>query len=187
MPFCPKCGSEVESTAQFCPRCGAQLGSEVPSARSGLDTLTKEPAAQSYWLERLFAFVIDVVIIWIALGILAFLVFVPALFASPFTLRGVEGVFAGFGVFSGVSGIILVVYFTLADSFYGRTFGKSLFGLKVVSDGGGPATVWQALIRNISKIYWVLVLIDVLVGLGLDPDYKKKFSDRLARTTVQRS
>jgi len=187
MPFCPRCGAEVDATAVFCPKCGAQLGSQAASPRSGLDTLTKESAAQGYWLERLFAFIVDYIVVWIAVVILSLLVFLPSMFAAPFSVGNIAGVFAGLGVFSALSGLLLVVYFVLADATYGRTLGKSLFHLKVVNDSGGAPTIGQSFIRNISKVYWVLLLLDVIVGLALDFDYKKKYSDKFAKTSVLRS
>ena len=30
MPFCPKCGNQVEENMTFCPRCGAPLKREAP-------------------------------------------------------------------------------------------------------------------------------------------------------------
>jgi uncharacterized membrane protein YvbJ len=31
MPYCPKCGNEIQENMAFCPRCGAPLKMEVPS------------------------------------------------------------------------------------------------------------------------------------------------------------
>lgn len=31
MPYCPKCGSEVEEDMAFCPKCGASLREKEPS------------------------------------------------------------------------------------------------------------------------------------------------------------
>ena len=31
MPYCPKCGSEVDEKMVFCPKCGAQLRMEQPA------------------------------------------------------------------------------------------------------------------------------------------------------------
>jgi cation transport ATPase len=30
MPYCPKCGNDVDETMTFCPRCGASLKMEAP-------------------------------------------------------------------------------------------------------------------------------------------------------------
>jgi hypothetical protein len=39
-------------------------------------------------------------------------------------------------------------------------------------------------LRNISKIYWLLLLLDTVVGLATSKNYTQKFSDRFAGTEV---
>jgi uncharacterized membrane protein YvbJ len=34
MPYCPRCGSEVESDAKFCPKCGSSLSAAPPRVPS---------------------------------------------------------------------------------------------------------------------------------------------------------
>jgi len=41
-----------------------------------------------------------------------------------------------------------------------------------------------AFIRNISKIYWIIVLIDTVIGLATPGDPHQKVTDRIAGTTV---
>ncbi|MCW4031116.1 MAG: zinc ribbon domain-containing protein [Candidatus Bathyarchaeota archaeon] len=41
-----------------------------------------------------------------------------------------------------------------------------------------------ALIRNISRIYWILVLIDTVIGLATKGGTHQKVTDRVAGTTV---
>ena len=38
--------------------------------------------------------------------------------------------------------------------------------------------------RNVSKIYWVLLLLDVVIGLATSKQYNQKFSDKLVGTSV---
>ncbi len=83
-----------------------------------------------------------------------------------------------------VSGLLSLLYFTVAESQYGRSFGKMLMGLRVESTSGTPLRVDQALIRNVSKVYWLLLLLDVVAGLATQGDYRQKYSDRFARSTV---
>ena len=64
------------------------------------------------------------------------------------------------------------------------TLGKSIMGLKVTNINGDRPTLGQAFIRNISKIYWILLLLDVIVGLAVQTDYKQKYSDKYAGTIV---
>ena len=88
------------------------------------------------------------------------------------------------GVFPLAIGFLMLLYFPISETYWGATFGKSVMGLKVIAIKGGKPTLSQALVRNISKIYWILLLLDVIVGLATESDYKQKFSDRYAGTVV---
>ncbi len=88
---------------------------------------------------------------------------------------GVSGVFGG---------IILVLYFSAAESYYGQSLGKALTRLKVVTDADERASFSSALIRNTSKIHWILLLLDVIVGLATASDYHRKFSDTYVHVSV---
>jgi hypothetical protein len=50
--------------------------------------------------------------------------------------------------------------------------------------GGGRPSLESAFIRNISKVYWVLLILDVVGGFFTVGDPRQKYSDRIARTTV---
>jgi uncharacterized RDD family membrane protein YckC len=143
--------------------------------------LMKENNVQSYWVRRLVALFIDAIIVSIALGIVTALLALPFFFVSgPVAFRSV---FAG--AYSFAYGIILVVYFTFAEVLTGTTLGKRLFGLRVRAGAGGRhPTFSEAILRNISKIYWLLLLLDTVVGLATSKSYTRKFSDRFAGTEV---
>ena len=185
MAFCAKCGKELPARATFCPSCGAPVEPASATATaapvSGVDAVMKEPAAQSYWVKRLIALFVDGLIIGIVVVIIA------ALAASSLFLFG-GGFLAPFGVFFGafaaVVGIILIFYFPIMETTSGATFGKKFLGLKVVSKSGGNPTFVEAFIRNISKIYWLLLLLDVIIGLAVSKGYQQKYSDHLVGTSV---
>jgi len=167
----------------FCANCGAPVGrSSSPSdaALSGIDALMKQPAAQSYWTKRLLAFVIDVIIVVIILVVAAALIAIPTLVLSG--TAALTSLFAG--VFPIAAGLIIFLYFIVAEVTRGATIGKQIFHLKVVGPSGGNPTFVQSLVRNLSKIYWILLLIDVVVGLATSKQYNQKFSDHLVGTTV---
>jgi uncharacterized RDD family membrane protein YckC len=192
LAFCPKCGKEIAPTDTFCPHCGASLGVQgtpgttgttAAMGRTGFEILTKDSKAQGYWIERIVAYVIDSIIIYVIAGILAFLIFLPFFFAGGF---GFYSFFylAGFGIFGVFTGLLYLLYFTFFDAMRGGTVGKSLFHLKVTTSNGQHPNIGQAFVRNLSKIYWLLLLLDVIVGLATDNDYKRKFSDKYIGTIV---
>ncbi len=184
VPFCSKCGKELAPDAGFCSQCGTPVGSASSAmpqrSVSGMDTLIKQPAAQQYWVERLVAFVIDAAIVFLIVGVIA-----AALALPLFLFGGVAALASMFaGLFSFVAGIVLVLYFAVSEVSMGSSIGKRVMGLVVRSKAGHNPNFTEALIRNISKIYWLLLLLDIVVGLATSKEYTQKFSDRYAGTSV---
>jgi len=90
-----------------------------------------------------------------------------------------------FGAYFGTfAGLLLVLYFTFAEATYGKTIGRAVMGLRVTTESGGRPTLGVSFFRNLSKINWVLLLLDVILGLALEVGYTKKFSDRYLGTHV---
>jgi uncharacterized RDD family membrane protein YckC/ribosomal protein L40E len=181
--FCAKCGAALEAGAAFCPKCGTPVGETTGAAgspMSGIDEVLKQSNAQNYWVRRFLAFLIDVLIIGAILVVAAIAIAIPAFVISG--PGGVTSIFAG--IFSVVAGLFLFVYFIVAEVSSGATIGKRIFHLKVVAEGGRNPTFVESLVRNISKIYWILLLLDVIVGLATSKNYTQKFSDRMVGTSV---
>ena len=147
---------------------------------SGIDAVMKESSAQTYWVRRVVAFVIDAVIVYLVLGILV------AFAALPFLVLSGAGVFGAIlgGVFTFLAGILLVLYFVAFEVLAGASIGKRVMGLKVVAAGNRAPNGVEALIRNISKIYWLLLILDVIVGLATVKGYTQKYADKLMNTSV---
>ena len=183
MAFCPKCGKEVSTGSAFCPSCGAQLqvGSAQPQAPgSGGDALSQHAGSQMYWCRRVVAFVLCAIVLYAAIAVLSLLAAFPI-----FVLSGMEAAAALFGgVFSVLGGLVLMFYFAISEVTTGGSFGKHIMGLKVTAGQGRYPNFAEALVRNISKLYWVLLLLDVVVGLATSKEYTQKFSDRYMGTAV---
>jgi hypothetical protein len=133
---------------------------------TGFDYLSRDKALQAHWLRRFVAIVIDALIIYVPVN--WFFDFVGANFMLTFMLTG--------GLF--------FAYAAVFDALIGGTFGKMLMSLKSVSIAGklDPA---QALMRNISKIFAPLLLLDWIVGMLVDTnDPRQKWTDQLANTSV---
>ena len=194
--YCSKCNTPIPLRARFCPTCGTPVevpsspyspGPQTPASDTGLSALARDSAAQEYWLRRLVAYVIDALIVYVAIGVIVAATVLPAFLMGIF-VPGSSPRVAFFGGFFGTfSSLILVLYFTLAEASYGRTVGKSVMGFKVVKEGGGRPSLGTSLLRNLSKINWVLLLLDVVLGLALEVGYMRKFSDRYLGTSVARA
>ena len=63
---------------------------------------------------------------------------------------------------------MILVYFPLLEGRFGRTLGKRLFGLRVRSEDGLPASYWQAFLRRLS-FYFEIFPIEALF-LALQPE-----------------
>ncbi|MFA7398684.1 MAG: RDD family protein [Crenarchaeota archaeon] len=137
------------------------------------------------WIYRLIAYIIDSIIIGIPAYIIYFLLIIP--FAT---------IDYGFG-FTAVAwwaslllpfvlGILQLIYFVILDVSWGATIGKRLMKLEVQSVNGGKITFDKAFIRNISKIYGLLLLLDWLIGIISTGNKNQKFLDRSAGALVTR-
>ena len=191
MVYCWKCGTELREDAGFCSECGASVrGTMGVQSPTGFELLRDDKAVQNHWARRLIALVIDAVIVTVALVIIAVVVSIPFLVGLSLSSTTVGTFSAWWGAwwgfwFGGIGSLVLFLYFFLAEGFYGRTIGKEIMGLRVVRVDGKPIDMRSSLIRNISKINWVLLIIDVAVGLGTHGEMSQKWSDRYVGTKVE--
>ena len=189
MVYCWKCGSELREDAAFCWKCSASVrGTMGVESPTGFELLRDDKSVQNHWARRLIAYIIDVALVTVVLTIIAIVVSIPFLiglgFLSFVTFPAIWAAWLGLWIGGPIS-LILVLYFFLAEGLYGRTIGKELMGLRVQRVDGKPMDMRSSLIRSISKIYWVLLLIDVAVGLGTHGEMSQKWSDRYIGTKVE--
>ena len=142
--------------------------------------MMKENSAQIYWVRRVIAYVIDATIVFFVLLILVAIAIVPFLVLSG---PGVFGAILG-SVFTFLFGVILFLYFVVFEVLAGASIGKRVMGLKIVASGGRPPNAVEALVRNVSKLYWLLLILDVIVGLAVSKTYTQKYTDKLMGTSV---
>jgi uncharacterized RDD family membrane protein YckC len=177
LSYCKKCGAKLSDEEKFCSKCGEPVSASttIGAKGTGLDKIQRDSQLQNLYLYRFIAFIIDAIIIAIIIGIISLL-------ALPLWFIG-----AGFYLFSPYTltvGIISILYFSVLESYRGSTLGKGLLNLKVHTLNGDKPDFGKALIRNISKIHWLLLLLDIIVGLATEGEPSQKFSDRYAGTVV---
>jgi uncharacterized RDD family membrane protein YckC len=131
-----------------------------------------------HWVLRLIAYIIDSIIILIPTAIIYFIALVAIVSTGFFALFGI------WLLLPLILGIIEVLYFVILDVSWGATIGKRVLGLHVQMTNGGKVTFDKAFIRNISKIYPLLLLLDWLIGILTTGDKRQKFTDRWAGTIV---
>jgi uncharacterized RDD family membrane protein YckC len=83
-------------------------------------------------------------------------------------------------------GLLYVIYSAVMESSASAaTLGKRVMGLKVQLLNGGKVPSGKVFTRNISKIFWVIFFIDILIGIATPgPDPRQRYFDRIAGTTV---
>jgi uncharacterized RDD family membrane protein YckC len=135
---------------------------------TGFDIMESSGALRRHWLRRFMAGFVDITIIFVPIYYLMVLFDVPE-----------KTIVAGLS-----AGAVWFLYAGLLEGRYGRTLGKLLVHQKVVSMKE-RRSYRQTFIRSIPKLFWFIFLpIDVAVGLAVEGDPRKRWTDTLARTLV---
>ncbi len=139
------------------------------------------------WIYRLIALIIDSIIAYIPAWIIYAFLISPLLWTTT-SFYGVTYVAAplwGAVLLSPlIYGIILVPYSAILElTWNGQTVGKRIMGLQVRTTNGGARTFGTEFIRNLSKIYWLLLLLDWLLAI-ISTSKQQKYTDRMANTIV---
>ncbi|AMD17778.1 RDD family protein [Methanobrevibacter sp. YE315] len=114
----------------------------------------------SIFTRRVIAYVMDFFVVSAVMWIISFLLNF-ALSSYAFTI---------FQVFTYVVPILIFVYFVMCEKIYGATVGKSIMYLQVRSRNGAWISWPQAIVRNITKIYWFPIIFDWAIGKILNTD-----------------
>jgi uncharacterized RDD family membrane protein YckC len=187
LAYCWRCGAQLYENSSYCHNCGASAKPSPTStigAQTGFERLKDDKEFQDQWVKRIVAYVIDVVAVSV---VIYFLVLVVASPIVPTIFFGQTFPFAWFWGFwlGGIASLIVLAYFVLAEAVFERTLGKELLGLKVTRLDGKRVDLGSSFVRNVSKISFVLLVIDLAAGLGTHGDGRQKYSDRYIGTTVE--
>src|SRR5438093_6780111 len=144
-------------------------GLAMPSA---FDLIGHNPALQEHWIRRFIAFVIDAVIV----AVVGLFVAIPLSFPFLGWAWWFSGIFWGGMWF---------IYSVLLETLFGGTVGKKIVALRVVAIDRNLDVV-HTVVRNLPKIFPLIVLVDVLVGAAQQGDPRQRLFDRTARTPVSR-
>lgn len=171
LTYCTSCGKQLPETGEFCPNCGTSIRYTISSHETTAERILSENSLQQHWIRRLIAIIVDSIIVGIATAIMGYFINIAGIFNwlnFPFAM-----------------GLIYVLYFTITELTYGYTIGKKIVDLKVVTVDGKRPSLESAFIRNISKIHFILLLLDTIGGFFLSKDPHQKYIDQIAHTTVQ--
>jgi uncharacterized RDD family membrane protein YckC len=164
MPYCKKCGSEMADRARFCPNCGA------PTERASALTLAS-------WGERFIAWVIDMILLVIALSWLR----LPGFHIIPSALGRAIPNWVPFVDF-GFNNVIYFIYWTFLEGTYGQSVGKMVMKIYVADLDGGHLDMGKAAIQSIGKAF--LLPIDCILGWFMYPSRQQRLFNNLSNTVV---
>lgn len=136
------------------------------SSTSGLENLARDMGAQEFWVRRLVAVLIDWVLCLAALW---------AIGLEPFGLQIYSG--------SALAGLLLFAYSALAEYMTGQTLGKAAVGLRLAGINR-KADLSRVLIREVSKLFALALLLDVIAGVLADASGRRRYLEVLSGTTL---
>ena len=134
------------------------------------------------FISRLLAFSIDIIIIVVVLIFTGWLLTTMSTF---FQLQILESISTFFQIW--VTSIIVILfsagYYIFFWTLVGRTPGKLLLGLRVISRNGRPITFWQALRRYVGYFLSAIAIYIGYLWILID-NRRQGWHDKLAGTYV---
>ena len=126
----------------------------------------------SIFSRRVVAYVMDFFVVSAFMWIVSYLL---SLLVNP------ANSYMVYQYFPYVTPVLTLVYFILCEKFNGATVGKSLMYLQVRSKNGALITWPQAIVRNLTKIYWIPIIFDWAIGKLLKSD---RILNNITKTVV---
>ena len=180
MPYCKKCGRELPEGAKYCPVCGTSTSTEETPAVSTVQvdaTVSDVSGVKlAFWGERFVAWLIDVLILGVVVGILGLFTW----FASITWWSGWPSWIPFFNF--NLGGVIYFLYWMFMDGLYGQSFGKMVMRIKVTRLDGSQINMVTAALESLGKAF--LLPLDCLLGWLLYPKRQQRIFNYLSQTIV---
>lgn len=129
---------------------------------------------QNLWGKRFAALIIDFLIVLLVIWVFS---------AIVYPLIAVANIFGILNYWLIVTALVVIAYFTYFEGKLGTTPGKNVMKIEVVVDNG-EMNYKKAFIRNLSKIFGVLLIIDIIVDYAFG-NSKLRYLDEVAGTDVK--
>ncbi len=161
--------------AKFCPTCGTPIeATQAPSV-----PYAAEPALKlAFWGERFVAWLIDVIIIGLFVGILGLFTWFAT---GAFTWWSGWPSWIPFFNFN-FGGVLYFLYWMLLEGAYGQSLGKMIMRIRVTRLDGNRVNMGQSALQSLGKAF--LLPLDLLIGWILWPKRKQRLFSHLAETVV---
>lgn len=109
----------------------------------------------SLFTKRIVAYLADFFVVSAFMWIVSFVWY---LLANPYSMNSL------YSYFPYVVPVLIMVYFVVCEKYKGATVGKALLYLQVRSNNGEYVSWQQAIVRNLTKIYWFPIIFDWAIG-----------------------
>lgn len=109
----------------------------------------------SLFTKRIAAYLADFFVVSAFMWIVSFVFY---LLANPYSMNSL------YSYFPYVVPVLIMVYFVVCEKYKGATVGKALLYLQVRSNNGEYVSWQQAIVRNLTKIYWFPIIFDWAIG-----------------------
>ena len=126
-----------------------------------------------HFILRTEAFIIDAIVVTLLTAL------VDNLFYIILSLLNVSIALAAYPYI--VLVLVTMIYFTIFEAKTNKTIGKKIAHL-YVSDSEGYMSYKKAFVRNLTKLFWVPIIFDILIGKILN--YPSRLFDKIAGTDV---
>ena len=122
--------------------------------------------------KRVIAYVLDFIVVSALMWIVSYFLF---------GMIGPQKVYGAYRYLPYVVPVLIFVYFVLLEKLAGASIGKAIMNIQVRSKNGANISWLQAIVRNLTKIFWVPIIFDWLIGKLLRTD---RLFNNITRTTV---
>ncbi|MGD1005191.1 MAG: RDD family protein [Methanoregulaceae archaeon] len=184
--FCPKCGKETDASGKYCQWCGADIEAVAPKAVMNIETEDEDaetPLTGDYagLGRRLFAFIIDAILLLILIAITAsffnlvqgvkYFYYYTVQHAPIASLTDVGTPEAAFIPIIASLGVLFIVvpwlYFAGFECSRGMaTPGKTLLRIVVTDKEGNRISFARATLRHFAKFISTLIIFIGFIMIG---------------------
>ena len=128
---------------------------------------------ENLWRKRFIALLIDIIVILLIVWVLS---------AFIYPLIAMVDMYEILNYWLILTVLIIMGYFTYLEGKFGTTLGKNIIRIKVVADNG-DMNYRKAFLRNLSKILWFPLIVDIIAGYATG-NSKIRYLDKIAGTNV---
>jgi uncharacterized RDD family membrane protein YckC len=122
--------------------------------------------------KRVIAYVLDFIALSAFMWIVSYFIY---------ALMGSKNVYSVYQFLPFIVPVLILIYFVIFEKLAGASIGKAIMNIQVKSKNGSDISWPQAIVRNITKIYWFPIIFDWLIGKFLHSD---RLFNKITQTIV---